>query len=125
MPFATCNYFVLDELDNLNEQAMLVLKSVMNTPKCVFILTTNYFQLIEKGVVSRCHCFPFNAAPAANWLPLAQRILRDAGVAGVSDAALLNVIATGKGDARNTLDAIQNLALQVYRKSATDIPAKP
>ncbi len=114
---ASMHYYVLDEVNNLNAQAMDMLKSVMNIPGNVFILTTNHFQEIEKGVVSRCHCFPFNAAPAANWLPVSQRILLDAGIYGVSEAALLNVIATGKGDARNTLDAIQDLALQVHRQS--------
>ncbi len=118
VPFARYHYFVLDEVDNLREQAMPLLKSVMNTPGCVFILTTNHFQDIELGVRSRCHCFPFNAAPPGNWLPLAKRILRDTGVSGVSDTALLGVIATGKGDARNTLDAIQDLVLQVYRQGA-------
>lgn len=116
VPFARYHYFVLDEVDNLNQQAMPLLKSVMNTPACVFILATNHFQDIELGVRSRCHCFPFNAAPPANWLPLAKRILKDAGVAGVSDAALLSIIGTCKGDARNTLDAIQDLVLQVYRQ---------
>lgn len=119
VPIASQHYFVLDEVDNLNDQAMNVLKSVMNIPGSVFILTTNKFQSIEPGVRSRCHCFEFNAAPANGWLPLAQRILSDKGVRGISNAQLLNVIAMGKGDARNILDAIQNLVLSVYRKSST------
>ena len=116
---ASQHYFVLDEVDNLNDQAMNVLKSVMNISGSVFILTTNFFQKIEPGVRSRCHCIAFNAAPTSAWLPLAQRILSDAEVSGVSYAQLLNVIASGKGDARNILDVIQNLVLNVYRKSPT------
>lgn len=119
VPLACQHYFVLDEADNMNDQAMLVLKSVMNSPNCVFIMTTNYFQKIEIGVRNRCHCIEFNAAPAVSWLPLAQRILRDACVSGVSDAALLNVIAKGKGSARDILDAIQDLVLKVYRQNAS------
>ena len=109
------NYFVLDEVDNLNEAAMKILKSVMNTQNCVFILTTNNFQEIEVGVRNRCHCIPFNAAPVAGWLPLAQRILGDHGVTGVTTQQLLNVIGTGNGSARDILDAIMDLILQVKR----------
>lgn len=123
IPFASQHYFVLDEVDNLNAQAMLTLKSVMNTPNCVFIMTTNYFKQIEVGVRSRCHCFEFNAAPAAHWLPLAQRILGDTGIAGVSDTALLNVIQQGKGSARDIIDGIQDLVLRVYRNNTAVITA--
>lgn len=113
MPFASHHYFVLDEVDNLNAQAMAVLKSLMNTPHCVFILTTNNFELIEVGVRNRCHCIPFNAAPAAAWLPLAKRIITDAGITGISDQQLLSVIETGKGSARDITDAVISVVLNV------------
>ena len=119
VPFNSQHYFVLDEVDNLNAQAMLVLKSVMNISGCVFILTTNNFKAIEAGVRSRCHCIPFNAAPAANWVPLAQHILAGAGISGISTQALINVITPCNGDAREILTAIQQLALQVHRQRAT------
>ena len=117
VPFASQHYFVLDEVDNLNAQAMQVLKSVMNTPNCVFILTTNNFKDIEKGVTSRCHCIPFNAAPAERWLPLARRMLAHAGVSGVSDAQLAAVITPCNGSARQITDAVAELALAVRRGS--------
>jgi DNA polymerase III gamma/tau subunit len=85
----------------------------MNTQNCVFILTTNNYQDIEVGVRSRCHCIPFNAAPAANWLPLARRILKDADVAGISDSALLPVIEAGHGSARDILDGIISVVLKL------------
>jgi len=119
VPFNSQHYFVLDEVDNLNAQAMLVLKSVMNISGSVFILTTNNFKAIEAGVRSRCHCIPFNAAPAANWVPLAQHILAGAGISGISTQALINVITPCNGDAREILTAIQQLALQVHRQRAT------
>jgi len=113
MPFqASHRYYVLDEVDNLNSQAMAVLKSVMNTPGCVFILTTNHFEAVEAGVRNRCHCIAFNAAPAENWLPLAQRIMRDAGISGISDQQLVAVIATGQGSARDILDALVSVVLE-------------
>ena len=112
MPYqASQHYYVLDEVDNLNAQAMAVLKSVMNTHGCVFILTTNHFEKIEIGVRNRCHCIPFHAAPAHKWLPLAQRIMADAGVQGVSDQQLLAVIETGKGSARDIMDALIDVVL--------------
>lgn len=110
---ASQHYYVLDEADNLNAQAMSVLKSVMNMPGSVFILTTNNFELIEYGVRSRCHCIPFHAAPAQGWLPLAHRILSDAGITGISDEQLLSVISTGKGNARDITDALISVVLAV------------
>ncbi len=92
VPFRSQHYFVLDEVDNLNDQAMKLLKSVMNIPGSVFILTTNNFDAVEVGVRSRCHCIQFNAAPEANWLPLVRRILTGEGVPGLSDKELLPVI---------------------------------
>ena len=35
------HYFILDEVDNLSKQAQQSLKSVMNTQRAIFILTTN------------------------------------------------------------------------------------
>jgi replication-associated recombination protein RarA len=115
---ASHHYYVLDEVDNLNDQAMKMLKSVMNVPGCVFIMTTNNFSDVEAGVVSRCHCIPFNAAPSSSWLPLARRILSDAGVSGISDEQLLAVIEAGKGSARDILDTIVELFLAVKQQQA-------
>ncbi len=114
MPYqASQHYYVLDEVDNLNAQAMAVLKSVMNTPGCVFVLTTNHFEKVEIGVRSRCHCIPLNAAPAEKWLPLARRVMADAGLTGISDQQLLAVINTGKGSARDITDALIDVILRV------------
>jgi replication-associated recombination protein RarA len=112
MPYeASQHYYVLDEVDRLNEQAMQLLKSVMNTPGCVFVLTTNNLAAVEVGVRSRCHCIAFNAAPAADWLPLARRLISDAGLQGVSDQHLLAVIEAGKGSAREIIDALLDVVL--------------
>jgi len=77
----------------------------------VFILTTNHFEKVEIGVRSRCYCIPFNAAPAEKWLPLAHRIMADAGLNGISDQQLLAVIQTGKGSARDITDALIDVVL--------------
>lgn len=112
---ASQRYYVLDEVDNLNDSAMAMLKSAMNTPNCIFILTTNNYAKIEAGVRDRCHQIAFNAAPATGWIPLARRILSDQGVIGVTDAALLSVIQAGNGSARNILDGIVSIVLKTRR----------
>jgi DNA polymerase III gamma/tau subunit len=118
MPWgASQHYYILDEVDNLNEQATKMLKSVMNYPGCVFILTTNNFASVEAGVVSRCHCIAFNAAPSSSWLPLARRMLSDARMTGISDEQLLAVIETGKGSARDILDALVSVVLNVNSRA--------
>ena len=115
MPQGKYRYFVLDEVDQLNKDAMAILKSVMNQRGTAWVLTTNDFTAIESGVRDRCHCIPFNAAPAERWLPLARRILAHAGVSGVSDAQLAAVIQPCAGSARQIKSAVITLALRVRR----------
>jgi replication-associated recombination protein RarA len=125
MPFASHHYFVLDEVDNLTDYSMPSLKSLMNMPKTIFVMTTNNFSQIDVGVRSRCHCIPFNAAAPANWLPLARRMLTDAGIVTITDATLLGVIATGNGSAREILSAIVQLIVAARRKRASVAIAPP
>lgn len=115
MPFGQYQYFVLDEVDNLNDSAMAVLKSVMNTPLTVWVLTTNHVNKIEAGVRSRCHSIAFNAAPAQAWLPLAHRILSHAGVTGIPDAQLEAVINPCNGSAREIVTAVIGVAIRARR----------
>jgi len=117
MPQGKYRYFVLDEVDQLIKDAMANLKSVMNQRGTVWVLTTNDFTAVESGVRDRCHCIPFNAAPAERWLPLARRILAHAGVSGVSDAQLAAVITPCAGSARQITDAVAELTLAVRRGS--------
>lgn len=116
---ASQRYYVLDEVDNLNDSAMAMLKSAMNTPNCIFILTTNNYEKIEVGVRDRCHQIAFNAAPASGWLPLAHRILIDEGITGITDDALLDVIQAGNGSARTILDGIVSIVLEIRRLHTT------
>ena len=113
--FSTNHYIVLDEADLLNDEAMRMLKGLMNTPHTVWVLTTNDYSAISAGVRDRCHCIAFNAAPAASWLPLARRILAHANVVGISDDALEAIIKPCRGSAREITDAIIKLAINVHR----------
>ncbi len=115
IPFATYHYFVLDEVDELTKTAMSSLKSLMNMPNCVFVMTTNNFQDVEVGVRNRCHCIPFNAAPAVRWLPICRKILNDEGISNVTDQTLLKVIESGNGSARDILDAVVSIVLKAKR----------
>lgn len=113
--YASHHYFVLDEVDNLTTQAMAILKSVMNTPNTIFVMTTNYRNKIDQGVQDRCHCIPFLAATSQKWLPLAHRMLADFGITTISDQALLKVIDPCNGSARQIVDALTTLIITIQR----------
>lgn len=115
-PLGRYHYIVLDEVDRLNKDAMAILKSTMNYPNTLWVMTTNNFLDIEAGVKDRCHCISFNTAPAASWIPLARRILAHAGVNGITDQQLEAVIKPCNGSARQITDAIVELALEVLKQ---------
>ena len=115
VPFAKYHYFVLDEVDCLSKDAMKILKSAMNMPQSIYILTTNHFDLIESGVRDRCYCIPFNAAPSANWLPFVRKVLADYGITGISDSALNSTIAQANGSARNVLEIVFDIVSEYNR----------
>jgi DNA polymerase III delta prime subunit len=121
MPFASHHYFVLDEVDNLTANSMLSLKSLMNMPSTIFVLTTNHFSKIEAGVINRCHCIPFNAAPATNWLPLARKMLSDANISNVTDAEMVAIIQQCNGSARDILNSIASLILSLRRRPSVAV----
>jgi replication-associated recombination protein RarA len=117
VPLASNHYFVLDEVDNLNKTSMASLKSVMNASGTIFIMTTNRFREIDNGVVDRCHCVPFNAAPSAKWLPFAKKMLADNRITTISDSALVSVIDSCNGSARKIIEGITRIILEVQRNT--------
>lgn len=56
------HYIVIDEVDNLTAEAQKSLKSVLNTTRAVFILTTNYQNRLDHGLMDRCEKIEMNAA---------------------------------------------------------------
>ncbi len=84
-------------------------------------MTTNHYSQVEAGVRSRSHCIPFMAAPDTKWLPLARRMVTDAGLMGMSDQHLLNVIATGKGSAREILDSVISVILHAQELKSDSV----
>jgi replication-associated recombination protein RarA len=115
VPFGLFHYFVLDEVDLLNKDAMRILKSAMNMPQTIYILTTNHFDNIDSGVRDRCYCIPFNAAPPANWLPFVKKVLADYGITGISDSTLNSNIAQANGSARGVLSIIFDIVSEYNR----------
>jgi DNA polymerase III delta prime subunit len=94
-------YVVLDEVDLLTKNAQASLKGLLDRSSLAAILTTNYIDQIDKGIIDRSHLIEMNAAKPEQWLPLCRRILTDIGINNVSDAQLLPYIARQKGSARN------------------------
>jgi DNA polymerase III delta prime subunit len=113
------HYFVLDEVDNLTDAALASLKSAMNMPKTIFIMTTNHISKIDAGVQNRSERINFNAAPAAEWLPLARQVLEDCGAHAVSDGLLLPIIDGCKGSVRELVSSMQKIAAQQVRDCAS------
>ena len=111
-------YIVLDEVDNLTKEAMLSLKSAMNTHNTAFILTTNYPQDMETGVLNRCHLVEFNQAPPQAWLPLVKRILVDHGATIPLDAQLSPMIDACNGSARTIVASAISVVNQQKRNKA-------
>jgi DNA polymerase III delta prime subunit len=108
------HYFVLDEVDNLTDAAQASLKAVMNKPTTIFVLTTNYFDKIERGIINRCVTVEMNAAATSAWLDFSKKVLADAGVANVSDKQLLEVLTPCQGSVRNILDQLQTIVADVH-----------
>ena len=86
------HYFVLDEVDNLTGAAQASLKAVMNKPTTIFILTTNYFDKIELGIINRCVTVEMNAALASAWLGFSKKVLGDTGIDNVLEQQLLKML---------------------------------
>ena len=111
------HYVILDEVDNLSKQAQQSLKSVMNTKRAIFILTTNNISSLDKGMKDRCVLVEMNAASTAQLLPIARKVAADMGVV-LNDTALTAEIAAANGSMREVMNRVKLLARR--RQSASD-----
>jgi hypothetical protein len=82
----------------------------MNVSTGVFILTTNHIDKIERGVLNRSVLIEMNAASPQQWLPFAQRVLKDCGVEDVSDDELIPLLASCNGSVREIADSVLTIA---------------
>jgi replication-associated recombination protein RarA len=115
MPFhGDYQYIIFDEVDNLGTAAMTSLKLVMNWQSAIFILTTNNLNKVDRGVISRSHLIPMTVPPPSAWLPQCHAALQRHGITNMPpDAALLPIIASCAGDARNIMDQMDQLAIEM------------
>ena len=68
------HYYIFDEVDSLSKSAQRSLKSTLNSRRATFILTTNNFSQLDRGLKDRCICVEMNAARDADFLPSARWI---------------------------------------------------
>jgi len=114
------HYFVLDEVDLLTEKALETLKSLMNMPQTIFIMTTNNISDIDAGVLNRSERINCNAAQSQDWLPFSRRVLIDSGGTVIADTVLLPIIDSCNGSAREIASAMQRLASAQRARAAND-----
>lgn len=110
------HYYIFDEVDSLSKAAQAGLKTTLNSPRSVFILTTNNISQLDKGVKDRCVLVEMNAATDAEYLPLARRIAADENVV-LSDAQLLSAIAGNNGSFRSVIFSVLRLAKRTARQN--------
>jgi len=107
------HYFILDEADNMNDQAQKNLKGLMSArTNCVFILTTNYKSEIDKGVLNRSYDINMNPAPPIDYVPLLRDIAQKKHNAQLSADKLEEVARIGNGSWRNMLPALDVACLK-------------
>jgi len=103
------HYFILDEVDNLSKQAQQSLKSVLNTKRAIFILTTNNISSLDKGLKDRCVLIEMNAANTGQLLPIARKVAADLDVV-LNDADLTAEITAANGSMREVMSRVKRLA---------------
>jgi len=103
------HYFILDEVDNLTKSAQQSLKSVMNTKRAIFILTTNNLSSLDKGMRDRCIQLEMNAADVEQLLPIARQVASDMNVV-LNDAELTREITASNGSMREVMSRVKRLA---------------
>jgi len=110
------DYFIFDEVDNLNKTAQAGLKTILNSKRAIFILTTNNISQLDKGVKDRCVLVEMNAATDPEFLPLARRIASDKNVV-LNDAELMSAIEGNNGSFRNIIFNVLVMAIRKARKN--------
>lgn len=110
------DYFIFDEVDNLNKVAQAGLKTILNSKRAIFILTTNNISQLDKGVKDRCVLVEMNAATDPEFLPLARRIAADKNVV-LNDAELMSAIEGNNGSFRNIIFNVLVMAIRKARKN--------
>ena len=105
-------YVIIDEADMLSVQYQGSLKSLMtDRPHVLFILTTNYIDMIDRGIRSRCEEVHLYPAPAERWMDRARLIFSQEKVI-ITDEKLFALLKAHEGDNRDILGALEDTVLQ-------------
>lgn len=110
------HYFILDEVDNLTKLAQQSLKSVMNTTRAIFILTTNNITSLDRGMKDRCILVEMNAANPGQILPIARKVAADLNVV-LNDAQLTAEIKASNGSMREVMNRVKHIARRAQTTS--------
>lgn len=104
------HYIIIDEVDNLTSEAQKSLKSVLNTTRAVFVLTTNYPNRLDRGLMDRCEKIEMNAPNAMQLSDLITRMGNDMGVK-FTQQEIANVSNGCNGSIRNLARATIQLGV--------------
>jgi replication-associated recombination protein RarA len=109
------HYFIVDEVNRLNEDQQMDLRAAMNKSNSLFILTTNIPSAVEQALRTRCIPIDMNAATPMQLLPLARQAIADIDVE-IPDADLLKLIPKCNGAIRTLAHDIPAYARKKRRE---------
>jgi len=104
------NIVLLDEADNMTNDAQMALKRVIekNVPVCRFILTANEENAIPEAIRDRLVRLPFRPVAEADAIPLLERAARDGGAQPTREG-LVALFELCNRSMRSSLDTLQAL----------------
>lgn len=114
------HYFIFDEVDNLTDGAQKALKAFINTTDIVCVLTTNYLDKIDKGLLNRCVNVNFNAAEPKAIRARVQQVLLKSGLQLGSDE-IDDIIQKSDGSWRDILSTATYLAKPLSKSPSTTL----
>lgn len=106
----TYRIIVIDELCAMSREGQRLLRSMIDTHQdhCVFLLTANNIDVIDRGVISRCRTIRFGHAAPDRWLQRAKKIVAGEHIS-LSDDILMAAIEGAEGDVRRLIQNLQDL----------------
>ncbi|AVI62510.1 AAA family ATPase [Halomonas sp. GFAJ-1] len=113
------HYFIFDEADNLTEPAQRALKAFLNNSDVICVLTTNYLQKLDRGLLDRCIQINFNAAKKERIKSRIIDILNSNGVVTMEDGVIDECIEHSDGTWRDILMKVS------YAINNTTVAKKP
>ena len=90
----------------------------MDRPNTLYILTTNNLAKINGGIKDRSIVVEMNAAPAAAWIPFANKVLSAEGIPSVDEQILHTWLESYGGSARGIVELLQELIIDINSQEA-------